>query len=436
MDESLIMAAQAAGFLMLLWFAGSIFQRMQLSSLVGEILVGIAMGPGGLNVIPQWEGFALLGKLGVFWLMFDGGAHLSLALLRGTGLRAFLVAFTGLVAPLCIVWLVMLLCGFTLLQGFVIGTALAPTSAGMTVKLMSDAGVLQSKIGQMIVCSAMTDDVLSLIILAIVSNLGGAGDLSLSTELALDICLPLLTSAAFILVVGASSLLMPKLFSGCSASVVGPVMVAWSTCLALLCNLGRSSEYMGVFLAGASFAGVHVAVEAPKEEVKENDSDCSSRTTEITETPYLEAVPVFLEREWVVVLENFLVGIFFASAGFFVQVQVLLDPSTLAQGLLCAAVAMVGKLVAGVWCPGHRLSVGMAMASRGELGLVMASQSLMLGLTDKMAFSITVWGVLLNTLIAPPIFQLQLRRMAARPSEPEIKPAVQQEMDGAQSNEV
>ena len=61
----------------------------------------------------------------------------------------------------------MLLCGLTLLEGFVIGTALAPTSAGMTVKLMSDAGVLQSEVGQMIVHSARTDDVLSLIILAI-----------------------------------------------------------------------------------------------------------------------------------------------------------------------------------------------------------------------------------------------------------------------------
>lgn len=428
MDESLVMAAQAAGFLMALWLAGFAFRRFQLSSLVGEIVIGIAMGPGGLDVIPQWEGFALLGKLGVFWLMFDGGAHLSLKMLRGTGSQALLVAFTGLAAPLCIVWLVMILCGFTLLEGFVIGTALAPTSAGMTVKLMSDAGVLQSKMGQMIVCSAMTDDVLSLIILAIVSNLGGAGDLSLSAGLALDVCLPLVTSAAFILVVGASSWLMPKLFSGCSASVVGPFMVAWSTGLALLCNLGRSSEYMGVFLAGASFASVHLAVEAPKEAGKESESDSSQNT----ETPYLEPVPLFLEREWVVVLESFLVSIFFASAGFFVQVQVLLDPSTLAQGLLCAAVAMVGKLVAGVWCPGNRLCVGLAMASRGELGLVMASQSLVLGLTDKTAFSITVWGVLLNTLIAPPIFQLQLRRMA----QLEEKPAVPQDNDGAQSNEV
>jgi len=431
------MTAQAAGFLMALWLAGSTFRRFQMSSLVGEIIIGMAMGPGGLDVVPKWDGFALLGKLGVFWLMFDGGAHFSLAMLRGNGSRAFLVAFTGLVAPLCIVWVVMVLCGFTLLEGFVVGTALAPTSAGMTVKLMSDAGVLQSKIGQMIVCSAMTDDVLSLIILAIVSNLGGAGDVSLSAELALDVCLPLLTSAAFILVVGASSLLMPKLFNGCSASVVGPFMVAWSTGLALLCNLGRSSEYMGVFLAGASFASVQLAVEAPAETCKESDSDSSGRTD--SEGPYLEPVPLFLEREWVVVLESFLVSIFFASAGFSVQVQVLLDPSTLAQGLLCAAVAMVGKLVAGVWCPGDRLCVGLAMASRGELGLVMASQSLALGLTGKMAFSITVWGVLLNTLIAPPLFQLQLRRMAPRQVEekPGVAPGVPQEvLDSVQSNEV
>lgn len=171
------------------------------------------------------------------------------------------------------------------------------------------------------------------------------------------------------------------------------------------------------------------------DEGKESDSD-GSRNTETTETPYLEPVPLFLEREWVVVLQNFLVSIFFASAGFFVQVRVLLDPNTLAQGLLCAAVAMVGKLVAGVWCPGHRLCVGMAMASRGELGLLMASQSLVLGLTDKTAFSVTVWGVLLNTLIAPPIFQLLLRRMASRPCEPEEKPAALQEKDSAQSNEV
>ena len=100
-------------------------------------------------------------------LMIGAGAHLSLATFRGSGSRAFLVAFTGLVAPLCIVWAVILLCGFTLLEGFVIGTALAPTSAGMTVKLMSDAGVLQSEVGHMTVYSARTDDALSLVILAI-----------------------------------------------------------------------------------------------------------------------------------------------------------------------------------------------------------------------------------------------------------------------------
>lgn len=415
MDDSLVMAAKAVGFLTVLWLAGYLFRRMQLSSLVGEIMVGIALGPGGLDVIPESEGFALLGKLGVFWLMFDGGAHFSLSSLQGSGMRAFLVAITGLVVPLCIVWGVMALAGFTMLQSFVMGTALAPTSAGMTVKLMGDAGVLQSKMGQMIVCAAMTDDVFSLIILAIVSNLGGAGDLTVSTAFALDIVLPLVTSAGFIVLVGGTTMVLPKLLSGCSVNLLAPLMVAWSTALALACNFGRSSEYMGVFLAGACFTGVRVLSPRP-EDVSKEESDGSDNSD-----TSMEMVPIWLERESTQILESFLVSIFFASAGFFVQVKVLLEPSTLALGFLCAFVALIGKLLAGVWYPGSRLCVGMAMASRGELGLVMASQSYKLGITPASAFSITVWGVLLNTLIAPPLFQLLLQR-AARDSSSKDAP--------------
>ena len=90
-------------------------------------------------------------------------------MLRETGLVSLLIAFTGVVVPLGLVWGTMVLVGFTPLQGFVMGTALAPTSGGMAVKLMSDSGVLQTKVGQIIVCSAMTDDVFSLVILAVCS---------------------------------------------------------------------------------------------------------------------------------------------------------------------------------------------------------------------------------------------------------------------------
>jgi len=214
---------------------------------------------------------------------------------------------------------------------------------------------------------------------------------------------------------------MPRLFSGHSASMVAPLMVAWSTALALACNWGRSSEYMGVFLAGVSFAGVRLLKEPS--EVAGNDEESSSDNSVTTINSQLEAVPLWLERESSAVLQSFLVSIFFASAGFSVQVEVLLEPSTLALGLLCALVAMLGKLVAGLWYPGHRLCVGLAMASRGELGLVMAGQSYALGMTPASAFSITVWGVLLNTLIAPPLFQLLLRRVS--PSKDEQQPDMQ-----------
>merc|ERR1712129_503628 len=73
----------------------------------------------------------------------------------------------------------------------------------------------------------------------------------------------------------------------------------------------------------------------------------------------LVRVPEWLEQESTMILETFLVSIFFASAGFIVEVEVLLNPSTVLLGLLCATVAMLAKLVAGVWCRGYRLCVGL-----------------------------------------------------------------------------
>jgi Kef-type K+ transport system membrane component KefB len=192
--------------------------------------------------------------------------------------------------------------------------------------------------------------------------------------------------------------------------------------LALGCKYGKSSEYMGTFLAGVTFANVHL------------DPGSMELTDEGEKRGKLERVPEWLERESSMILEAFLVSIFFASAGFFVQVEVLLDASTLWMGLVCALVAMIGKLIAGAWCPGYRLCVGMAMASRGELGLVMAAESLHLGLTNEKAFSVTVWGVLLNTLLAPPIFQMLLKRVNLKVVDQEAQEVTDQGVEEGKGN--
>lgn len=416
------MAAMAAAFLLALWLTGFVFEAAGFSSLVGETLIGMAMGPGGADLIPMWKSFGLLGKIGIYWLLFDGGAHLEVEMIRETGLTACLIAFAGVLAPLLLVWGTMVLAGFTALQGFVMGTALAPTSGGMAVKLMRDAGVLQTKIGQTIVCAAMTDDILSLVILAIVSNLGDDGNRSLASTVS-EVSLPVLSSVAFIFVAGASSKLIPGLFHGRPSILVGPAMAVWAALFILACQHCHSSSYMGAFLAGLSFSNVYVDPGESPNEVQElrEESSMPERGCQESMLPdkgsacgtHLEKIPDWLEKRSSVILEGFFVSIFFASAGFGVPVAVLFDRKTCLLGLACSLAAMLGKLLSGLCSQRSRWCVGWAMVARGELGFVMAGQALARNLTTQEAFDVTVWAVVVNTLVAPPIFQRLLAQLPA-----------------------
>lgn len=399
MTDMVVEAAQITGFFAALWLAGAVLGRCGISALVGEILIGLALGPQGLNVIPEWHGIALIGQVGIFWLMFDGGAHLDIDKLRTVGGRAFLVAATGLVLPLCAAFGTMLALDFSLTEAFVMGTALAPTSGGMALKLMQDACVLQTTMGQTIVAAAMTDDVLSLVILAIVSNLRGVSDAVQPFPPAVMAFLPVATSLCFIVGVYAISRLLMRFLSGCLAQVVGPIMVVWSTGLALACHYSYSSAYLGAFLAGMSLARIQIAAASE------------------TVTPM--AVSAWLEQDAVAMLQGFFVSVFFASMGFDVPVHALFDRTSAFHGMVCALVAIVGKLLAGVWCPGDRWCIGWAMVARGELGFVMANQALRTGLLSRAAFTVTIWGVLLATVIAPIALKPVLNRKAglSRPSQ-------------------
>jgi Kef-type K+ transport system membrane component KefB len=335
------------------------------------------MGTGGFNIVPEATGLALFGQIGIFWLLFDGGAHFEVKMLRQVGPKAFLIALTGMLMPLCLTMASMKPFGFTTTEALVMGVALAPTSGGMAVRLMQEAGVLQTHLGQVVTAAAMTDDVLSLVLLSIVSNMDGTQSLH-GLPPQLDAFLPVASSFVFILVVTGLTPLIGKVLSGWSAEYVVPFMVIWSVGLGLGCQYSLSSQYLGFFLAGVSCSNVHIG-----------DQDTGMN------------VPTWLEQPTVYSFEEFFVSIFFACAGFVVPMRQIIEKKALLLGLLCGAVAIVSKLVAGVWFPGKRWSVGWAMVARGELGFVVASQALDAKLLSQLGFNVTIWGVLLATFIAP-----------------------------------
>eukprot|EP00051_Salpingoeca_urceolata_P013822 m.174921 g.174921 ORF g.174921 m.174921 type:complete len:200 (+) comp17908_c0_seq3:116-715(+) len=163
--------SQTAVFLAALWAVG-LFFTLVYSQLIGEIVVGAVLGPPVLNWVAQEEGIKLVGEVGLVLLVMEGGLSVQLGRLRKIGLVAIAIAVTGTLLPVFLGWGLMAAFGMGGLEGIAAGTALSSTSIGMATRMLQDAGQLQSYLGGLICVAAMVDDVLSLVILAVLGEVG------------------------------------------------------------------------------------------------------------------------------------------------------------------------------------------------------------------------------------------------------------------------
>jgi Kef-type K+ transport system membrane component KefB len=141
--------------------------------LVGEIVVGMLLGPSGL--VPTLPDYAvravfLVGDLGLVLLVMEGGLSVDVPSLRRVGSVACLIAVAGTALPIALGTAFMVAAGFDATTGVVAGTALSSTSIGMATRLMATFGELSTPLGALVCVAAMVDDVLSLVILAIISE--------------------------------------------------------------------------------------------------------------------------------------------------------------------------------------------------------------------------------------------------------------------------
>lgn len=395
------------GWLVLLctaaWLAGAAVERVGCPALVAEILVGMVLGPPILDVVPYVPALTIVGQLGLLLLVLEGGINIELQTLKKIGWKAFAIAISGTTLPVlaCIVVLPALP-PFSFLEALAAGTALSSTAIGMAAKLMQDMKLMQTRIGQIICCAAMIDDVASLILLAMISSIALSNDDDAGvtgsnaaeavaesevvwgpTEGAWSVLIPLISSLSFIVVSTCFAVVMPRAlqpllqkFSG-SQDTEGAVcmllLTAWATVLTLGAHYARTTFLLGCFMGGVSFASMPRVVEAFEAHV-----------------PPLSA---WTSR------------IFFASIGFAVPATELFSGEALGYGALLTAIAILSKVVTGVFEWDEKYSIGWAMVGRGELGLVMAEEAYRTGLTDELTFAATVWALLIATLVSPLIFR-------------------------------
>lgn len=248
---------QVGLYLTSVWSGGTAVKLAKSSPIVGEIIVGALLGPPLANFVPQPSGLELAGFLGVQLAVLEAGLMTDWTTLKEIALRAFIVAVVGIIFPFGVgLCLVTLAWKYSFLQGFAVGAAIAPTSLGVTSRLLSDRGELFSKLGKLISTAALFDDVLSLILLSEVLVLAR------DTKSTWDILAPIVFSIVFVVATVALSMAVPYVLP--VALKLLPPAIADGTELMLLlllvilltyiAELASTSFLLGGFLAGVSFS--------------------------------------------------------------------------------------------------------------------------------------------------------------------------------------
>jgi Kef-type K+ transport system membrane component KefB len=408
-----------------------IAKRLDLPPVLGELVAGVMIGVSALHLIvfpdsgllasdtgimsvlqsiyqltptavsnifdSQSEIISVLAELGVIVLLFEIGLESDLRQLKEVGVQAVVVACVGVAVPFAAGTIgLMTIFHVSAIPAIFAGAALTATSIGITSKVLSELGQLKSKEGQIIVGAAVIDDVLGIIVLAVVASLAKTGEIDVGNVIYLIV-------SATVFLIG--SILLGSLFNQGFVAIVetlktrGSIVIPafiFAFLMAFLGNAIHLEAILGAFVAGLVL----------------DETDVRNELDELVK-------PV----------ADLLVPIFFVTVGARADLGVLnpIIPDN-RDGLLIAgfliAVAIVGKLVTG-WVvfgqPGiNRLAIGVGMIPRGEVGLVFAGIGTASGAIDKPLEVAIIMMVILTTFLAPPLLRIAFGQVVEPPSESEL----------------
>jgi Kef-type K+ transport system membrane component KefB len=375
--------------------AAEIFERLKQPAVAGEILAGVLIGPSVLGWVVPSDVTNTLSEIGVVFLLFLVGLETKPTDIFRVGARASLVAVLGVLVPFAAGWGLAWLWGRPQLESIFIGAAMVATSVGITARVLAQMGLLHLKTSRIILGAAVIDDVLGLIILAIVSSVaqGGVNYLQIGTTAVLAIGFTILVALVGTRAINRIRRRVEKLRVGHSWLVFG-----LSVCLGLV----LLAHYIGVAaIIGAFLAGMSL-----------------SEATEDTDMPHqAEAVT------------EFLLPFFLTNIGMQLRLDVFLQGGIVGLALLVTVFAVLTKLIGcglGAWSLGRRkaMQIGMGMVPRGEVGIVVAQLGLSLGAVSDAIYGVVLVMAVATTLIAPP-FLVRLFQGEKRVPEDPLRPVTQ-----------
>ena len=397
--------------------------KLGFPAVLGELLLGVFLGNLGLlgietfNGIPHDPIIAFIAELGVIVLLLQIGLETRLKDLIQVGGTASMVGVAGIAAPFALGAFIV---GPWLLPGqsdntyLFLGATLAATSVGITGRVFRDLGKLELPAARVVLGAAVIDDVLGLVILAVVSSLVQAGSVSVLEVSAIIGKAVLFLAGSIWLgrwIAPHTSRWLAHLDD--SHAMLFAQILATGMALAWLAHAMGLAPIIGAFAAGLLFEPVFLRHFERPSVVRQIEPMLEQTPPELAERlrALLGRYTGHQHERMIEPIGYFFVPVFFVLTGMRVDLSTLSDPGVVGMALALTAAAVAGKLVAGLFArkEGAWL-VGWGMVPRGEVGLIFAMVGAQLGVITPTLFSVIVIMVILTTLITPPVLTALLKR--------------------------
>lgn len=353
---------------------GELFERLGQPGIVGEILAGVLIGPGVLGWIVPGDFLNALAELGVMFLLFRVGLEVKASELVSVGGRATIVAALGVAVPFAMGWGILMLWNAPQIEAIFVGAAMVATSVGVTAQVLAAKGLMQARASRIILAAAVVDDVLGLLVLAVVSSLA-RGEVRVA-----DLAVTAAVAIGFTVLVAAwgtraAGRLVPRV-----REKLRVAEAEFALSMTLLFGLALLAVYAGV----AAIIGAFLAGMALSESVGDRVHDLANGVTELL-------VPFFL-----------------AGIGLHLNLSAFGSSETIILAAVIFVAALVSKFVGcglGALRLGRQdaIRIGVGMTPRGEVGLVVAQIGLSLGVVTEHIYGVVVFMAVATTLVAPPL---------------------------------
>jgi len=365
---------------------GELFERFRQPAVVGEVLAGLLLGPYLLGIVPHSLVYEGIAEIGVIFLLFTVGLETKPSDILKVGVVASKVGLLGILLPFVLGFGLIAYLGHPTLEALFIGTALVATSVGITARVLGDMGLIQEIESRIILGAAVIDDIIGMILLAVVSSLG-EGALSW-----VRITLVAVEAIAFTLFLGLVGSRVINRYGRWIERIKTPQAPLVFSILICLGLSALSSAIGMAAIIGAFMAGMVLA--------------------EFSEEYHLV--------EKAEAIYAFLVPFFFFVMGSHINVAVIGSGEIIWLALAITVLAVVGKLVGcgiGALSLGRSsaLIVGVGMVPRGEVGIIVAMLGLRLQAIPESMYALVIFMSVVTTLAVPPVLRVLFReRLQAR----------------------